>query len=96
MGESAARKCRKSETVGLSHERRCVESQLPEQHRFAMITLSSRISSFGWLANEKVLRCTFAVLGIDVPLDGHVWPTNVLQSSGFLLHESGTRPRPVC
>jgi len=40
-----------------------------EQHRFAMITLSSRISSFGWLANEKVLRCTFAVLGIDVPLD---------------------------
>jgi hypothetical protein len=38
MGESAARNYRKSETVGLSYERRCVESQLPEQCRFAMIT----------------------------------------------------------
>jgi len=51
MGESAARKCRKSETVGLSHERRCVESQLPEQHRFAMITTLFTNSIF-WVARQ--------------------------------------------
>jgi hypothetical protein len=38
MGESPARKNRESETVGPSGEHRCLQSQLPEQHRFAMIT----------------------------------------------------------
>jgi hypothetical protein len=51
LWESAARKYRKSEAVGLSHEHRYVEGQLPEEHRFAMITTLSTDSIF-WVARQ--------------------------------------------
>jgi len=59
-------------------------SQLPEQHRFAMITNSLQPTlSLGGSPMKRYFLAFLLSLVPMFPLDRHVWPTNVFQSFGF-------------